>query len=338
LLRAREGDLIRTRDNIVFDVKGLVHPPGKVIAFPRYIPSSAGTRGTKKNLYGKIYNLVERFEFLKQNAPQLIVEDPVFGGAMCEVPVESINKHYEPVRKLERLRRRKQLKKLESNAVEFAHELKEAAHIPWSSIGISGSVMAGLFTDKSDFDPLVCGSKNILKANSALKQLVADKKSRFRAYNRADLQILFEFRSKDTIMSFEEFEMVESRKAFQGKFSGVDYFVRFVKDWDEVKEEYGDFLYQNCGYAKIKATIIDDSEAIFTPCSYLVENVEVLLGPQIAPISRIVSFRGRFCEQAQVGEIVVAQGKLERAINQKSRQEYFRVLLGNTPSDYMAVT
>jgi hypothetical protein len=267
----------------------------------------------------------------------LIVEDQVFGETMCEVPIETINKHYEPTRKLEKLRKRKNLQKLELLALEFCQELKEAANIPWNSIGISGSVMAGLFTDKSDFDPLVYGSKNILKANRALKQLVRDENSRFKVYDKDDLETLFEFRSKDTIMSFEEFEKVESKKVFQGKFSGVDYFVRFVKNWDEVREEYGDLLYQNYGYAKIRARIEDDSEAIFTPCTYGIENVEVIQGPQLAPISRIVSFRGRFCEQSQVGESVVAQGKIERVTNKKGNQEYFRILLGNAPSDFMAM-
>ena len=37
-MRAREGDLIKTKSNVVFDVKGLVHPADKIIAFPRFIP------------------------------------------------------------------------------------------------------------------------------------------------------------------------------------------------------------------------------------------------------------------------------------------------------------
>ena len=48
--------------------------------------------------------------------------------------------------------------------------------------------------------------------------------------------MLFDFRSKDTIMTFEDFAEVESRKAFQGKFMETDYFVRFVKDWQEIRK------------------------------------------------------------------------------------------------------
>jgi predicted nucleotidyltransferase len=54
-------------------------------------------------------------------------------------------------------------------------------------------------------------------------------------------------------MSFEDFEKVETRKTFQGMYEGTDYFVRFVKDWHEVDEQYGDVCYENAGYAKISA-------------------------------------------------------------------------------------
>jgi hypothetical protein len=41
---AREGDLIKHKSNVIFDVKGLIHPEGKIIAFPRYIPDPQGPR------------------------------------------------------------------------------------------------------------------------------------------------------------------------------------------------------------------------------------------------------------------------------------------------------
>jgi predicted nucleotidyltransferase len=337
-LQAREGDLIKTKDNIVFDVKGLVHPPNKVVAFPRFIPSCQGTRGNNKTLYQKIYNLSERFEFLKKNAPGLIVEDPVFGESLCEVPCEAIKKYYKPIEELRKLRNCKTLEGIERKAMQFAEELKKAAKIPWNSIGISGSVMVGLFTVKSDIDPVVYGVENAQKAYSALRNLIANEDSHFRGYSRKELKTLFDFRSKDTMMTYEDFSAVESEKAFQGKFLDVDYFVRFVKDWNEVHETYGDVCYRNCGYAKIKATVSDDSESLFTPCTYGVENIEVAQGPKPSPIREIVSFRGRFCEQAKKGEKVTAQGKIERVTDKRKQQQYFRILIGNKPSDFMTVS
>ncbi|MFB3890106.1 MAG: hypothetical protein ACE14S_11490 [Candidatus Bathyarchaeia archaeon] len=340
-MRAREGDLIETGNRVIFDVKGLVHPPDKVIAFPRYIPSAAGTRGRGSALYGKVYNLQERFRYLQQNAPQLIVQDPVFGEMLCEVPASAVTRHHQPVEKLAALRRAKKPAGLEAKAIALAETLKEAAGIPWNSIGISGSVMAGLFTAQSDIDPLVYGAENCCRVYAALQKLLKDEGSRFKPYTQEELQVLFDFRSKDTAMPFEDFVRVEQRKAFQGKYDGTDFFVRFVKDWSEFTERYGDIQYSNCGYVKIAATLADDAEALFTPCTYHIEEVEVLEGPTLQPITEVTSFRGRFCAFPTTiyGEptTIEAQGKVELVTDTRTDKQHYRLLLGNKPTDYMII-
>jgi predicted nucleotidyltransferase len=197
--------------------------------------------------------------------------------------------------------------------------------------------MAGLFTLQSDIDPLVYGARNCRKAYSALQQLLKDNMSKFKQYTPTELQMLFDFRSKDTIMSLEDFERVEARKAFQGKYDGVDYFVRFVKDYGEVNEKYGDVVYESAGYAKISATVSDDSEALFTPCTYRLEKVGVLTGPNLSDLTEIASFRGRFCMQAMTGESVTAQGKVERVIDKRNGSVHHRIIIGNGPADFMAL-
>ena len=334
-MKAREGDLIKTQTNVIFDVKGQIHPPDRIIAFPRFIPSPQGTRKSKGATYGKVYSLSDRFKYLQENQPELIVFDSVFGETLCEVPTNQIAEHYNPTEKLASLRTSKHLSTLESKALQLAKALKQKAEIPWSAIGISGSIMAGLTTEKSDIDPLVYGTENCRKAYSALQELLKDKDSGFKRYSLEELHVLFDFRSKDTQMSFEDFVLVESRKAFQGKFLETDYFVRFVKDWSEVNEQYDDMQYKNSGYAKIKAKIADASESLFTPCTYKLESVQVVEGPKLQPIEEITSFRGRFCMQATNGEEIEAQGKIEHVTNRKNATEYYRMILGNKPTDYM---
>lgn len=330
-----EGYLIESVEKVIFDVKGLVHPPDRVVAFPRFIPSQNGARIRKDNKYAKVYGLSERFAFLEKSLPEYVMLDPVFDEKLCEVPLNKIKKVYNPTNRLKKLINAKSLDSLEKIALECVRLLKDYASVPWDKLGVSGSLLVDLHTGASDIDLVVYGVENCLKVYSALRKLRDEGGTSFKPYSLDDLRKLFDFRSKDTMMSFEDFVAVEHRKAFQGKFSNIDYFIRFVKDWNEVDEKYGDVRYRNCGYAKIEATVADDAESIFTPCTYQIEDAKIVEGPKLQPIKEIASFRGRFCEQAKKGETVIAQGKMEHVTDTRRKSEHFRLLLGNKPSDYM---
>lgn len=334
-MKAREGDIIETFDGNIFDVKGLIHPPRKVIAFIRFTPDPKGDRKREGLTYRKVYPLHERYELLQKRFPQYLVYDQVFNENLCEIPTKAVKKHYKPVDRLREIRYSMKLDKIEKKALQFTNLLKETAGISWRKIGISGSILTRLHTKDSDIDPIIYGSENCRKIYWALKTLLKNNESLVKPYNLEDLKKLFDFRSRDTVTSFEDFVRTEYRKVLQGKFMGSDYFIRFVKDWSEITEKYGMVRYSNEGYAKIKAKIKDDSEAIFTPCTYKIENAKILEGTFTSiPIEEIVSFRGRFCEQAKTGETVVAQGKVERMQSEEGRM-HFRLLLGNKTSDYM---
>jgi len=333
-MKAREGDLIETFDGNIFDVKGLIHPPRKVIAFIRFTPDLKGDRKREGVTYHKVYPLHERYMLLRERFLQYLVYDRVFNEWLSEVPIETVRRHYKPVDHLRKLRQRRQLTQLERAALHFAELLKKKAHVSWSKLGVCGSLLVELHTPKSDIDIIVYGAQNCYKVYDSLKTLVNDKDSPVKSYSRRELRHLFDFRSKDTSMPFEDFVRTESRKLLQGKFKVRDYYIRCVKDWSEISEQYGTVHYQPVGYAQIKARVTDDSQMIFTPCHYKINNVEIVEGPKIEPIEEIVSFRGRFCEQARKGESVTAQGKIER-VQRMGEQEYYRVLLGNNVLDHM---
>jgi len=333
-IRAREGDIIETTDKILFDVKGLAHPPDRIIAFPRFVPDLKADRKRGQVRYRKIYALSDRYALLKKSFPNYLVYDPVFDEHLCEVPLDAVRRHYRPVDHLHKLRRSHQVDELEKQAIQLMERLKEASNVSWSHLGLSGSLLVKLHTPTSDVDPVVYGSKSCCRVYSALKSLLKKGISPLRSYRPNELEKLFDFRSKDTCTSFEDFVRTESRKVLQGMFMERDYFVRFVKGWNEVEEEYGTIRYKSLGYAKIEAEVVDDSQMIFTPCCYGVDNVKVVEGPRVEPLGEIVSFRGRFCEQARNGETVIAQGKIER-VQKMSTCEYYRLLLGSRLSDHM---
>ena len=336
-IKAREGDLLETIDNIVFDVKGLVHPPNRVVAFIRYVPDPNGNRKRNGKRYSKYYALSKRYDLLKREYPQYLVNDPVFNTLLCEVPVEDIKQHYQPAQGLEELRNRNSLDEAETAALRFMEILKENSGVEWSKLGVSGSILVKLHEASSDIDLVVYGSETGYRVAKAMKEMFENKNSPIKAYDMDGLRELFDFRSKDTNVSFEDFVRTDSRKISHGKFMGKHFFIRFVKDLNEISEQYGSIIYKPEGNARIKATVADDTESLFTPCTYKLANVQILEGPKIEHLEEIVSFRGRFCEHARNGEAVIAEGKLER-VQQEGKNDHFRLLLGSKPTDHMILT
>lgn len=335
-LRDREGDYLEDFSGVIFDVKGLVHPPSRTVAFPRFVPDPHGNRKRKGITYRKVYALSERYDLLKERFPQYLVSDRVFGERLSEVPTEDIKCYYNPVDRLQKFRDYKQLDELEANALCFVELLQNHSDVHRNKLGISGSLLVQLHTLESDIDPIVYGKRSCFKVYEALKSLMKEKKSLVKAYTQEELRNLYGFRSKDTEMSFDDFVTIECRKVLQGKFLQRDFYIRCVKDWNEIEECYGDVVYKGVGYTKIEATISDDSDAIFTPCRYSVDHVQLLEGTCEEVVSEIASFRGRFCEQAREGETVIAQGKVER-VQKKNSDMFFRLLLGGKPSDFMVL-
>jgi predicted nucleotidyltransferase len=201
-LKAREGDLIETKSGLIFDVKGLIHPPDRVIAFPRFIPYEGGNRKRGKTAYCKIYSLSERFMFLKQYFPQYVLYDGVFDETLCEVPKQDIKRHYRPSERLQEIRRSSKPDRLEKAALEFFEQLRKQAKMSWDDCGISGSLLIKLHTPKSDIDPIVYGSNSCRKTYAALTNLLKSEKRSFKPYTLRELKTLFDFRSKDTMTGF----------------------------------------------------------------------------------------------------------------------------------------
>ena len=158
-IRAREGDFIETIEGLIFDVKGLIHPPDRIIAYLRYIPDPSGDRLREGIAYRKVYSLNEREAILRRYYPQYIRFDSVFGMEMQEVPKKRILKVYRPQEALQALMEKSILSDPERSAVNLIRTLHESSNVRIESMGISGSIMAGLHTEKSDIDVIVYGRK-----------------------------------------------------------------------------------------------------------------------------------------------------------------------------------
>ena len=196
-IKAREGELIETTNNIIFDIKGVVHPPERVIAFIRYVPDLKGDRERDGRRYSKFYSLSKRFDLLKSSYPQYLINDPIFNTLLCEVPVKDIKNHYQPIHGLQNLRKRKNLDTTETAALQFMKHLKKEEHIPWNRLGVSGSILVKLHNPSSDIDLIVYGSKTGHMVAKTMKRLLENKDSPFKKYDLKGLKELFDFQLKE---------------------------------------------------------------------------------------------------------------------------------------------
>jgi len=329
--KAREGDFLETVDNFIFDVKGIVHPPDRVIAYLRYVPDEKGGRTRLGVQYRKVYGLRRREAFLRKNAPIYSYFDPVAHRRLQGVPLEKIKVLHEPIEKLQQLSAKKSPDQMEEDALELVKLLESATGLPSTRFGISGSLLVDLHDEDSDIDLIVYGVRESHKVLEALKG--SECKMLLERYDEAGIRRLYEARSMQNAMSFSAFLMHEKRKFLEGRFRRRDYFIRCIEDWSEVEEKYGDRHYYPLGSSIIRAVVDDDSENILTPCVYKVTQAKVLSGKKTAVPSQVVSFRGRFCEQAFKGERVQARGRVERVVNRYG--EWYRMVVGESPSDHL---
>lgn len=329
--RSREGDFLETNDNFIFDVKGIVHPPDRVIAYLRYVPDEKGGRTRLGVRYRKVYGLSGREAFLRKNAPYYLYFDSIARRRLQGVPLEKIRILYEPKKKLGELSAKRSFDPMERDTLGLVELLRSATGLDSGRFGISGSLLVGLHDENSDIDLMVYGVRESHKVLDALKGSQHD--TLIERYDKAGIERLYEARSMRNAMSFNRFMMHEKRKFLEGRFRTRDYFIRCIKDWNEIKEKYGDRSYYPLGSCIIEAVVEEDLENILTPCAYGVSQVKILSGKKKAVPSQIVSFRGRFCEQAFQGERVQARGRLERVVDRSG--EWYRIVIGESDLDYL---
>ncbi len=298
-------DFFVTRNGLIFSVADYFHPPEGIRAVLRYIPDENGPRIRRKT--GKKYrkaDFKDSFDYLKENHPEWVADVAV-------VPRPEIIEILKPRSAVTEILENER----ENPAASALIQRFTEAGIPAGSMGITGSLLAGLENEESDIDFLVYGA-DWLKAKDALAAMKEEDagKTGFK-FQIAELDNDMwhtVYQKRKSPLSFEDFFAHEIRKGNRGMLSipsgrNIYFDLLFVRSGEQI----GNPIQRGTDTEKtvIEATVANDDFAFDSPAIYLIDHHD---------IDEIYSYTHTYAGQALKGEKVRARGIVE-VIGDKKR-------------------
>jgi len=331
----RDRDFLQTTEGLIFCVVGPLHPSKRVISYLKYVPSESGVWGKGGKRFSRILqgytipNLLETFTFLEQNYPLYLYHSPVNNITLTAVPHQNIEIHFIPERKLAQLRLASQLDHLQNRLIRFTSFLEKKSGVPCESFGVTGSLLLNIHQPAfSDLDVTVSGIKNSWTLRNSITEGSSSEKS-IRRLAGKPLEAWCAKKTKQYPLKFAEALKIYERKWNLGFFENTWCSIHPVKLKSEITERYGQRTYYPCGQVTIYAIVSDNTDSLFLPAVYHVEEVEVLEGQKFGHVKEIVSYESLYDSLAENGEAIVAKGKLERVVESETGREHYRVLVGS---------
>ncbi len=321
-----DGDAFLTKDNFVFYTFGYEHPPNRVFAFLKYVPSEFKSRFPLQFLsrrwkLGKIElvrpkqlysacNFQKLLETFRRDFPDYAYFCPLRQKRLVAPLRGLITRVYAPNQCLQRLLEKRRKDRLEAVAVELATLLSTASGVPLEGFGVHGSIALNMHTSKSDIDLVVYGARNFRKLENAIDKLVNEEKSKYYYSHQLD--------------KFRKHKL---------EFKGKVFVYTAVRKPEEVTSKYGDHKYLQVMPIAFNCTVTDDSQAMFRPALYRITDYRPLNSTseilKDEKPSTVVSMVGLYRNVARKGEQVEVSGFLERVEHIKTGKVNFQVVVGS---------
>lgn len=315
-----EGFYIKLRTGDIFTVKGTYNLNRFVIAYPKYVKSIYGDRISKNGTrYLKLSSFSKQLAYLKTAYRCYINFDYYLGFEIPRIPINEIEFIYNPIEKIRSI-----LKKNHQTEVvkEFINLLYKCFEV--EKVGISGSYLIDLQTESSDIDIVIYNASR--ESYEKFCSLVKDVLYKDRKY----LEIVYRERVQELPIPFDKYVLLEKRRYLEGMYKNTRFFLRLV---NTELDNYNKFIRRRFGVGVYKIEIIDNEYAIYTPCIYKVKVLDIISGKKL-PITELFSYRGRFCEIGYPGDKFIVKGVIEKVIDLKSSNSWFRISL-DYPNSYM---
>nr|MDO8098068.1 hypothetical protein [Candidatus Njordarchaeota archaeon] len=335
--KPKDRDFIRTRENLIFCTVGYTHPPDRLLAYLKYLPSDSGL-WSKGDLHFKrmmpnysAKSVSETFSFLKKKYSKYLFHDPVNKITFPAVPYSNIDEYYKPEEKLVELAKEKEiLDPLQSKAVDLAEYLTGKAAVPFDMFGVTGSILLGIHNVQiSDVDLTIYGYRNSLQVKQALVREYKNPTGPLRQLNRSQEEEWCAKKAKQFSIDYESTALILKRKWNFGFYKEKFFSIHPTKLDSEISENYGEKEFKGKGSIEIEARVDSAAEAIFNPASYKVGEFITLKGPKVNDITEVVSFESVFSDIGFPNQFIRVKGKLEMVVNRITKEKHHRIVVGS---------
>ncbi|MEN3048031.1 MAG: nucleotidyltransferase domain-containing protein [Candidatus Caldarchaeales archaeon] len=317
----RDKDCFVTSEGWIFSVLGDVHPRDRVWAVLKYVPGPGPWRSADGRTYTRLLveysvrELLRTIDFVRSVRPDYVHLDLSVGSEVIAPPLAEVTRVFRTKeRALELLRSRESLPEnsLERRAVELIGWLSEASGVPEEGFGVTGSILLGIAHQGSDVDLIVHGESNSERVLNALAES-GDERLRlgvgpeWASHLRSQLRV-----------PREHAELLASRVVHKGEFSGTKFSVFGVRE--RPPHAYGEVQYTSKGIVETVVEVVDDSESLFTPAVYRVEE-------RVFGVERLVTYLARLAGVLRPGDRIVVRAKLEEVRSEGGTA--YQLLLGS---------
>ncbi|MGQ9551279.1 MAG: nucleotidyltransferase domain-containing protein [Candidatus Bathycorpusculaceae bacterium] len=325
-----DGDTFATKEGFIFNVFGYEHPERRVFAFLKYIPSIFKTffqvdllertwKYERTQLFRaeRLYtaqNYQSFIETFRNQFPEYVYFCPFRGKEVISAPLSSVQKVYVPKDRLSFLTELECPDTLQRMTLDLVCLLSKESGVAMADFGVHGSVALGIHASESDIDIVVYGSQNFRKLEKTIERLVEARTLSYIFNNRLDAARRFKGRYMDKIFMFNA-----------------------VRKPEEIRSKYGLFKYTPIAPITFQCSVKDDSEAMFRPAVYKIEDFKPADSASKLTKERIpelvVSMIGCYRNVARQGCKIKVSGMLERVENIDEDRLFHQVVVGTGTSE-----
>ncbi len=253
-------------------------------------------------------------ESFRNNFPSYVYFCPFRSKEVISAPLNSVLEVYVPRDCLAFLIKLERRDNLQEKTLNFIGLLSRESGIAMEDFGVHGSIALNMHSPKSDIDIVVYGSQNFRILEKTIEKLVKVGKLSYVFSNRLD-----------------------AARRFKGRYSNKIFMYNATRKPEEVKSKYGMFKYTPITPVKFHCTVTDDSEAMFRPAIYKIEDYESvdsasMLADEKLP-DLVVSMIGCYRNVAKQGSKIQVSGTLERVQNVERGNVFHQVVVGTGTSE-----